>query len=56
MYSVVIVGIDALNYNSKKDEFIFPEFSLESLMREIRKAYAGFANTSMYPTTKPRKD
>ena len=24
-------------------------------MREIRKAYAGFSNTNMYPTNRPRK-
>ena len=52
---MVIVGIDALNYNSKKDENIWPELTLEALMREIRKAYAGFASISMYPTSEPRK-
>lgn len=57
---MTIVGIDALNYNKKiqedEDDYIFPELSLESLMREIRKAYAGFASTSSYPARGPRRN
>ena len=60
MYKVTIVGIDALNYNKKvddgEDDYIFPELSLESLMREIRKSYAGFARSNSYPTRSPRSN